>query len=186
MDSSLSTESYIAEKQTLEKIKNITNTIATSINNIINNFAISAFYSNTRHDCRYILIKEFKENWNTQKNKLNQLIPTGYTRIGPAIRHSINILKKLKTEQKIIILITDGNPTDYDEYEGTYGINDIKKTLKEALKLKINVIAILISGEKQNKISQIFGPRQHCTIYKEKLIHNKLIKLINNIISTKK
>ena len=35
-----------------------------------------------------------------------------------------------RTSRKIVILLTDGRPCDYDRYEGTYGIKDVKKAIE--------------------------------------------------------
>ena len=55
--------------------------------------------------------------------------PSGYTRLGPAIRHSTYRLSQLNSKNKLLILLTDGKPTDYDRYEGRYGIEDIHNAI---------------------------------------------------------
>lgn len=134
LDSSLSTDSYIKNKKIIEILKTILLIISSGLDKMINKFCISAFYSNTRNDCKYIILKDFNENWNKCKYKINDINPIGYTRIGPIIRHSIEKLNKIKAKEKKIILLSDGKPTDYDEYEGNYGINDIKKIFNESEK----------------------------------------------------
>lgn len=56
--------------------------------------------------------------------------PCGYTRIGPALRHAQELLASEKARRKIILLVTDGRPCDYDRYEGRHGIKDVKKAIE--------------------------------------------------------
>ena len=184
MDTSLSTDSYSDNEKIIEIIKNTTIFICEGINEIIHKYSVSAFYSNTRYDCRYINIKNFKDSWDKEKKKLIYLNPKGYTRIGPAIRHTINNIKNINSKKKAIIIISDGNPTDYDEYEGKYGIEDIRKTIIEANKLKINVKGILI-----NKIPKLHFPKMFGTnnfvIIKEENKCKKISKIFQDIINQK-
>jgi nitric oxide reductase NorD protein len=44
------------------------------------------------------------------------------------------------------ILLSDGNPNDFDRYEGKYGIKDIKQSLKEIHAQVINAYALAIEA----------------------------------------
>ncbi|CAB3976415.1 hypothetical protein [Candidatus Azoamicus ciliaticola] len=181
IDSSLSTESFYNETQTLEKLKTIAYIIAEGINNTTSKFIISTFHSNTRYDCRYLIIKDINEQWIKKKYTLLNIKPNGYTRIGPALRHSITLLKKIKTEKKIIILLSDGTPTDYDEYEGLYGLSDIKKVITEANKQKIYIKTLLINN-KNNDLFIKTMKKQNCYKIDDKSkIYTKIIKIFNSI-----
>lgn len=153
-DSSLSTDGYINEKKIIELIKELTIILASSINTDIPKNSIATFYSNTRHDCTYKIIKNIKEK--KIKSDIKNINSNGYTRIGPAIRHSIKEISNIKCKKKIIILLTDGNPTDYDEYEGEYGVNDIKMALTEAKKLKILIKCITTNNKSNQDFIKIF------------------------------
>ncbi|MBM3225032.1 MAG: hypothetical protein FJZ47_14685 [Candidatus Tectomicrobia bacterium] len=53
---------------------------------------IGGFYSYTRRDCRFVLLKEFTAPWASCTGVLASLEPMGYTRMGPALRHGIHLL----------------------------------------------------------------------------------------------
>lgn len=184
IDISLSTDSYLNNIKIITLIKELSVFICESIDKIIKNYSLSAFYSNTRHDCRYIYIKNFKDIWNKEKYKLDYINPTGYTRIGPAIRHTINNIKNINTKKKAIIIITDGKPTDYDEYEGKYGIEDVKKTIKEAYTKNINIKSILIDDTIKTHFSKMFGLNNY-KIYKNIIDDTTLLKIFQEIINEK-
>jgi len=85
----------------------------------------------------------------------------GYTRIGPALRHSGALLDQRATKNKWIILISDGKPNDYDRYEGKYGFKDIKQALQELKQRKINSYALAIEAQAKYYLSQMFGQNQY-------------------------
>ena len=76
------------------------------------------------------MLKTFTEPWLATRGRLGIIDPCGYTRIGPALRHAQELLAREPARRKIILLITDGRPCDYDRYEGIYGIKDVKKTIE--------------------------------------------------------
>jgi nitric oxide reductase NorD protein len=81
----------------------------------------------------------------------------GYTRIGAALRHAGSLIEKRDTKNKWVILISDGKPNDYDKYEGTYGINDIKQALREMHASHINTYALAIEAQAKYYLPMMFG-----------------------------
>ena len=182
-DSSLSTDGYINNKKIIDILKKLTLILSYGINNLIKHFSVSTFYSNTRHDCKHIIIKNFTDNWQTVKYNISHIKPNGYTRIGPAIRHSCYNINKIKTKSKIIILLSDGKPSDYDEYEGNYGINDIKHSITEANKKNIHVKSIIIDNTPKIYFLNMFGKNNYQLISNKYNLHIQLLKIFNNIIN---
>lgn len=181
IDSSLSTESFNNTTQTLEKLKTIAYIIAEGLNKTKNKFIIATFHSNTRFDCRYLIIKDLNEDWLKKKNTLMSIKSQGYTRIGPALRHSIEILKKIKTEKKLILLLSDGTPTDYDEYEGIYGLKDIKKIIIEAKKHKVHIKTMLTNNKNNEYFIKIIKKNNCYKINNELKINETIIKIFNSL-----
>ena len=83
--------------------------------------SVAAFSSQTRLDCRFELIKTFAEPWGSARHRLEAVTPRGYTRIGPALRHATELLRERAARRKLLLLLTDGKPNDYDRYEGRHG-----------------------------------------------------------------
>lgn len=184
IDISLSTDSYLDNIKIINRIRELSLFIGESINKIINKYSLSGFYSNTRHDCRYVNIKNFTDCWDKKKYDIDKIIPIGYTRIGPAIRHTITNIKSINAKKKAIIIITDGKPTDYDEYEGKYGIEDIKKTIIEANKIKINIKSLLINDIPKPHFSSMFGIKNY-KISKDIKKNKAILKTLQEIINEK-
>ena len=118
---------------------------------------IAGFYSHTRRDCRFVLLKHFDEPWPRCKAALASLEPTGYTRIGPALRHGTALLQGQQAAKKLLLLISDGKPTDYDRYEGRYGIADVRQAMREAHQARIHTYALAVDVQAKLYLPQMFG-----------------------------
>ena len=84
------------------------------------------------------------------------MVPRGYTRLGPAIRHATSLLRQCSARQKVLLILTDGKPTDYDGYEGRYGIEDMRKACQEAETLQISTKAFAIEKAAKHYFPQMF------------------------------
>lgn len=130
LDQSYSTDAWLNNERVLDLITETIFCVGEVLGDAIEKLAIAGFSSNTRRSCRFELRKDFTEPWSQARARLGTLEPAGYTRIGPALRHAQELLAREPARRKIILLITDGRPCDYDRYEGAYGIHDVKKAIE--------------------------------------------------------
>jgi nitric oxide reductase NorD protein len=119
--------------------------------------SVAAFHSNTRHQCAYQELKGFGDSWSHLKKELTVLEPSGYTRIGPALRHGLELYKSASVRHKFIILLSDGKASDFDHYEGQYGMEDIKQALREARQQNIHIKCLAIEENAKFYLPQMFG-----------------------------
>ena len=130
LDQSYSTDAWLDGVRVLDVITETILCVGEVLHDAIEKFAIAGFTSNTRRNCRFALLKDFDEPWAASRDRLGAQEPCGYTRIGPALRHAQELLMREKARRKIILLVTDGRPCDYDRYEGRHGIKDVKKAIE--------------------------------------------------------
>ncbi len=123
----------------------------------------------------------FDEPWQKAKHKVGALQPSGYTRIGTALRHSGALLEKRDSKNKWVILISDGKPNDYDKYEGKYGFNDVKMALRELNQRKINSYALAIEREAKYYLPQMFGQNHFQILTTPVELLQSLVKLYDKI-----
>lgn len=161
LDTSLSTDSYVNGLRVLDVEKQAAVLFGEVLSEYSVDFAISGFYSKTRNHCVYHSIKDFGEAWTAGKQRISQIEPTGYTRIGPALRHSKTLISEHPARQKWVILLSDGKPNDYDKYEGKYGIADVKQALREMHEHHINTYAIAIESTARYYLPQMFGQNHY-------------------------
>jgi nitric oxide reductase NorD protein len=161
LDISLSSDGYAAGNRVIDVEKQVSILFGEILNEFNIDFSIDCFYSKTRNHSTYITIKDFDEDWNKAKFKVGAVEPSGYTRIGAALRHSGAMLDKRETKNKWVILISDGKPNDYDKYEGKYGINDVKQALRELNERNINSYALAIEAQAKYYLPQMFGQNHY-------------------------
>ncbi len=99
----------------------------------------------TRNKIEYYRIKSFDETYDSAvKQRIAGILPKDYTRMGPPVRHSTRILKAVDARTKLLIVLSDGKPEDWDAYKGIYGIEDSRRALIEAKEEGIHVFCITI------------------------------------------
>ena len=104
-----------ATQTILELCQESVSLLSWSIEQLGDKFAIAGFHSNTRHDVRYHHIKGFTEHWNDEVKGRLAAMKAGYsTRMGGAMRHAAHYLSAQKSDKKLLLILTDGEPADID------------------------------------------------------------------------
>ncbi|QAA80732.1 VWA domain-containing protein [Aequorivita sp. H23M31] len=181
LDSSLSSDGYADGNRVIDVEKQVSIIFGEILEEFNVDFSIAGFFSKTRNHSTYLALKRFDEPWQKAKNKVGTLEPSGYTRIGTALRHSGALLDKRDTKNKWVILISDGKPNDYDKYEGKYGINDVKQALRELNQRQINSYALAIEGQAKYYLPQMFGQNHFQILTTPVELLQSLVKLYDKI-----
>jgi nitric oxide reductase NorD protein len=181
LDISLSSDGYAAGNRVIDVEKEVSILFGEILNEFNIDFSIDSFYSKTRNYSTYLTIKDFDENWNVAKHKVGAVEPSGYTRIGAALRHAGVRFDKRSTKNKWVILISDGKPNDYDKYEGKYGVNDVKQALRELNSKNINSYALAIEAEAKYYLPQMFGQNHYQILTTPVELLQSLVKLYEKI-----
>lgn len=120
--------------------------------------AVYGFSGSTRKQSEFSIVKEFDESYGeTVKGRINGLSPGAYTRMGPAIRHAVHNLTLQPARVRILMLLSDGRPNDFDGYGGRYGMEDTRKALIEARQSGVSTFALTIDGEARDYMPYMFG-----------------------------
>ena len=181
LDISLSSDSYAAGNRVIDVEKQVSILFGEILNEFNIDFSIDSFYSKTRNFSTYLTVKDFDENWAIAKNKVGAIEPSGYTRIGAALRHAGARLDTRNTKNKWIILISDGKPNDYDKYEGKYGINDVKQALRELNQRDISSYALAIEAQAKYYLPQMFGQNHYQILTTPTELLQSMVKLYEKI-----
>ena len=181
LDASLSSDGYAAGNRVIDVEKQVSILFGEILNEFNVDFSIDCFYSKTRNYATYLTLKDFDEDWDKAKFKIGAVEPEGYTRIGTALRHSGALLDKRDTNNKWIILISDGKPNDYDKYEGKYGISDVKQALRELNERNINSYALAIEANAKYYLPQMFGASHYEILTTPVELLQSLAKLYDRI-----
>ncbi len=162
LDFSLSSDGYAHGNRIIDVEKQVSILFGEVLHEYGIDFQIDGFFSRTRNHTSYITLKAFDEPWHTGKMRIGAAQPAGYTRIGAALRHAASLLhRRPARNKKWLILLSDGKPTDYDRYEGRYGIEDIKQALREMRQQGIDNFALAIEERAKYYLPQMFGPNHY-------------------------
>jgi nitric oxide reductase NorD protein len=181
LDISLSSDGYAAGNRVIDVEKQVSILFGEILDEFNIDFSIDCFYSKTRNHSTYLTLKGFDDDWNAAKYRVGSVEPSGYTRIGAALRHSGALLDKRNTKNKWVILISDGKPNDYDKYEGKYGINDVKQALRELNERQINSYALAIEAQAKYYLPQMFGQNHYQILTTPVELLQSLVKLYERI-----
>lgn len=156
LDQSLSTDSWVDNQRVMDVILDSLSMAGIIFDQVLTEVLIAGTSSSTRKRIEYTVFKGFKESWFEFFKRRHLIESKGYTRLGPGIRHSTELLRKQKSRKKILILLTDGKPTDLDRYEGVHGVMDIHHAVLEAECQGIYVHALTIESSAKDYFKKMF------------------------------
>lgn len=120
--------------------------------------AIGGFHSNTRQDVRYMHLKGFDEPWGTGPQSRLAAIEPGYsTRTGAALRHASQTLLKRRSARKLLLLLTDGEPSDVDVTDPDYLTQDARKVVQDLQAQGVFVWCIQLHPAHEANVRAVFG-----------------------------
>ncbi|MBE2261881.1 MAG: VWA domain-containing protein [Burkholderiaceae bacterium] len=137
--------------------------LAWAIDQLGDRFAIAGFASNTRHEVRYQHILGFSERWGTAPKARLAALQAGYsTRMGAALRHGAHYLGAREADKKLLLILTDGEPSDVDVADPHALIADTRQAVKELDGQGIHCHAISLDPNADRYAREIFG--HHFTV----------------------
>ena len=147
----------------LELSQEAVSLLAWAIDNLGDKFSIGGFFSNTRHDVKYLHFKGFNERWDDNVKARVAKMEAGFsTRMGAAIRHAGHYLSKQKADKKLLLILTDGEPADVDVSDPKLLIKDAHKATTELDSDGIYTHCISLDPKADEYVSDIFG--SHYTV----------------------
>ncbi|HET6371289.1 MAG TPA: VWA domain-containing protein, partial [Nitrospiria bacterium] len=101
-------------------------------------------------------IKGFEERWDVLAGRIGSLNSVHQNRDGAAIRHATSRLAQRSEKTKLLILISDGRPLD-ESYDGSYALQDTRRSLQEAKAKGIHPFCITIDREGPDYLEGMYG-----------------------------
>ena len=158
LSESLSQKAAGSEQTILELSQEAVSLLAWAIEKLGDPFAIAGFRSNTRHDVRYLHIKGYSEHWDNEVKGRLAAMEAGYsTRMGAAMRHAAHYLEARPADKKLMLILTDGEPSDVDAQDGRLLIEDARQAVKELDQKGIYSFCINLDPKADEYVGDIFG-----------------------------
>ncbi|WP_068270208.1 nitric oxide reductase activation protein NorD [Aldersonia kunmingensis] len=143
-------------------------TIAATLEELGDRVAVYAFRSEGRRAVHLPAIKTFGQRFGALgRARLNQLQPSGYTRLGAAIRGAAEILKtEAGTPNRLLLVLSDGYPYDQG-YEGKYAEADTHRAFEEVRADGVAVLCLSIGATADtDALARVFGSASHASAEK--------------------
>jgi nitric oxide reductase activation protein len=151
--------------------------LAWTVEQLGDQLAIAGFDSNSRNDVRYVHIKGFGEHWGDAVKSRLAAMQAGYsTRMGVAIRHAAHTLATQKTDTKLLLVLTDGRPSDVDVNDEALLVQDARQAVRELATQGISTYCINLDAKADGYVHDIFG-KQYTVVDRVASLPEKLPKL---------
>ena len=177
VDISESTNDFIKDtnKRIFSSIIEATGILSEAINKSGDDFGLATFCSNKRDDVRYWKIKDFKDKLNkSHMNKLESMKPGFSTRLGATVRQAGDELVSQTNYRKLLLIISDGEPSDIDVDDKEYLVEDAKYAVKRLAYNGIDVFCVGVESESNKNLSRIFGNKNYVIIKSASELQKKL------------
>lgn len=141
-------------------------------------FAIAGFASKSRHEVRYVPVKDFGEPWGpAQKGRLAAIEAGLATRMGAALRHAGEQLATRREEKKLLLLVSDGEPADIDVDDDAYLKADTHVAVSELRARGIGTFCMTLDAKADSYIADLFGPAGYAVVDQVERLPEKLTRL---------
>jgi len=169
------------EQTILELSQEAVSLLGLAIEGLGDDFAIAGFSSNTRHEVHYQHIKGFSEHWgDTVKGRLAAMEAGYSTRMGAALRHASHYLGTRQTDKRLLLVLTDGEPSDVDVGDQQLLIRDAQKAVQELDQEGIYTYCINLDPHADEYVQDIFG-KQYAVIDKVERLPERLPQLFMSL-----
>jgi len=101
--------------------------------------------------------------------------------MAPAIRHMTHLFKEVEAKIRLLLLITDGKPEDYDDYKGEYAIEDTRHALLEARAAGVHPFCITVDRQGQEYMAHMCGEKQYICIDSIKRLPERLPQIYRSL-----
>lgn len=138
-------------------------------------FAITAFSSAGREDVRVTEIKRFSDPLGAKTGAALSGLGPGYsTRIGAALRHAGAGLARVPRHRRLVLLVTDGEPSDIDCPDPDYLVQDARRAVQSLSAMGIDVFCVGLGPRNKEQEAAIFGRNGFIQIDRVRALPDKL------------
>ncbi|HUH88124.1 MAG TPA: VWA domain-containing protein [Pusillimonas sp.] len=185
IDISGSTDSWLAaDKRIIDVEREALLLVCIALERLGAPYSIEAFSGEGPHHVTVTEVKAFNEPYsNDIALRIAALDAQHYTRAGAALRHATALLMKQQAQHRLLLLLSDGKPNDVDEYEGRYGVEDMKKAVEEAKLQGIFPFCLTIDRHAAAYLKTVFGARQYALLPRAEALPTALLDWMRKLVA---
>ncbi len=127
-------------------------------------------------------VKRFDEDYGSVVGRrIAALQPERYTRAGAAMRHGCALLMREAAPHRLLLMLSDGKPNDIDDYDGRYGIEDLRQSVFEARLQGIAVFCLTVDHQAGGYVPAVFGVN-HCVLPRPEALATALLEWVRRLV----
>ena len=141
-------------------------------------FSLLAFASDGREDVEMTTVKSFDEPYDrTSMARLAGLKPGLSTRLGAALRHAAHVVGQTTSGRKLVIVLTDGEPSDIDVADPLDLVEDARRAAVGLHAAGIDAYGVVLGQTGIQAASRIFGRGKTMMVHRVEDLPNRLSEL---------
>jgi hypothetical protein len=142
----------------LEHARCASGLLARTLHGAAHDWAIHGFSSNGRNDVGYFRYKDFGEPYDERaRSRLAGMRAGLSTRLGTALRHAGHVLNTRRARRKLLLVVSDGEPSDIDIHDSKYLLFDAKRATQTNRERGIASFCLGLDSGAESSVRCIFG-----------------------------
>lgn len=184
VDTSGSTDAWVrTNRRVIDIEREALLLVCTALDRTDVSWAVQAFSGEGPHRVTVRSIKRFDERHAAPvAQRIAALEPEHYTRAGAAIRHAAALLMRQPAAHRLLLLLSDGKPNDVDEYEGRYGVEDMRQAVIEAKAQGISPFCLTIDRQAAGYLPGVFGAGHYSLLPRPELLPTVLLDWMKRLL----
>ena len=179
IDVSESTRDRLASGATVLDVERLAVALlAEAMSHLGDPFSLLAFASDGRDDVRMTDVKSFAEPYDrSSQARLAGLTSGLSTRLGTALRHAGRVIGRTNSSRKLLIVLTDGEPSDIDVPDPLDLIEDARRAAMGLHNSGIDAYGVVLGQAAIPAASRIFGRGKTMAVHRVEDLPGRLSEL---------
>jgi nitric oxide reductase activation protein len=158
--------------------------LAWAVDSIGDRFALHGFASDGRQDVRYYRLKDFDDSYDdSARARLAGMQGGLSTRMGTALRHAGRQLRLQSNRQRLLLVITDGEPADIDERDPRYLREDCRHAVDQLGAQGIHSYCLTLDPQADAYVAGIFGANNYSIVDNVMALPERLPRMFSALTS---
>ncbi|HUN98084.1 MAG TPA: VWA domain-containing protein [Bradyrhizobium sp.] len=152
--------------------------LAEAMNTLGDPFSLLAFASDGRDDVRMTTVKAFDEAYGINSiARLAGLRAGLSTRLGTALRHAGRVINQSVSARKLVIVLTDGEPSDIDVSDSQELAEDARRSAIGLRANGIDTYGVVLGSSGMHAAAHVFGRGNTMMVHRIEDLPNRLSEL---------
>jgi nitric oxide reductase NorD protein len=185
VDVSGSTDSWVAgQRRIIDVEREALLPLSIALDGSGDAYAIVAFSGQGPQQVWLRSVKRFQERHDDSvARRIAGLEPEHYTRTGAALRHASRMLQAQPARHRLLLLLSDGKPNDEDDYEGRYGVEDMRQAVLEARHAGQSPFCLTVDRQAASYLPRVFGAHHYALLPRPELLPIVLLHWLKRLLS---